>query len=143
MGKKIKSKFLSAIFLGLLAISGGVLAMPSFSANNSQIQMQENLKAFEQNPERFLQTENLGLKEGFQPPYEPSIANTLVGGAGGAVDEGALEAAIEEGDYEAWKEALYKMDGFPKDVGVIDEEDFKVLAALHKSKSLGQTEETE
>jgi hypothetical protein len=143
MRKKIKSKFLSAIFLGLLAISGGFLAIPMLSADNQQVQMQENMKVFGQNPERFLQTENLGLKDGFQYPIGESFVNIPIEETNSAVNEGALETAIEEGDYEAWKEALQEMDGFPEDVGIIDKEDFDVLVALHKSEFSEESEKTE
>ena len=67
MKKKKKSlKFLSSLFLGLLMVSGGVLAMPTLDTKTSQAQLQASLGAFEKSPERFLQTQNLGLKNGFE-----------------------------------------------------------------------------
>jgi hypothetical protein len=62
-------KFLSSIMLGILAITGGVLSMPSF--NNiydkpSQLSFFENIKILEKSPDRFLQPSNLGLKDNFK-----------------------------------------------------------------------------
>lgn len=138
MKKKIKSKFVSAILLGFLAISGGVLALPLLNADNQLMPVQENARLLGQNPERFLQTENLGLKERFQYPQEQSVGET-----NNAVNEGALEAAIEEGNYEAYKEALQEINGFSKKGSIIDKEDFEVLVALNKSKSIPESEKTE
>lgn len=138
MKKKIKSKFLSAMFLGLLVLSGGVLVMPTLSADSSLTQ-QKSINMFAQNPERFLQTENLGLKSGFQYPNDPR--NLSVDEANNsAMNEGALESAIEEGNYEAWKEALQEINGYPNKGNIIDEEDFNVLVALNKSKLSGENQ---
>ncbi|MFZ1971153.1 MAG: hypothetical protein WAU65_03175 [Candidatus Nanoarchaeia archaeon] len=134
MKKKIKSKFLSAIFLGLLAISGGVIVMPTLSASNQQ--MQKSIRTIGQSPERFLQTENLGLRGEFQYASDKSNVNLSVEETTNmSVNEGALNAAIEEGNYEAWKEALQNLNGFTKNGNIISEEDFNVLVALNKSES--------
>lgn len=130
MKKKIKSKFLSAMFLGLLVISGGVLFMPTLNAD-SQLTQQKSINIFAQNPERFLQTENLGLKAGFQYPKD----NSVIDANNYAVNEGALESAIEEGNYEAYKEVLQELNGFPEKGNIIDKEDFNVLVALNRPKS--------
>ena len=139
MKKKNNSKFLSAVFLSLLTISGGVLAMPLLSADNQLTQIQESVKLFEKNPERFLQTENLGLKNGFENPNDFPIGMGSDKENNNAINEGALEAALEERDYDAWKEALQRIDGFSGS-DVIDREDFNILVALHNSKDSGETE---
>jgi len=64
--KKKNFKVASSILLGLLMVSGGVLAMPVLNSDNSFAQLQNSVNAFEKNPERFLQTNDLGLKNGFQ-----------------------------------------------------------------------------
>jgi len=63
--KKKGLKVLSSILLGFLLVGGGVLAMPSMDSKISQTQFQENLRIFERSPERFLQTQDLGLKGDF------------------------------------------------------------------------------
>ena len=134
MKKKIKSKFLSAIFLGLLAISGGVISYAY--AQRKQSANAKSIRTIGQSPERFLQTENLGLRGEFQYASDKSNVNLSVEETTNmSVNEGALNAAIEEGNYEAWKEALQNLNGFTKNGNIISEEDFNVLVALNKSES--------
>jgi len=63
-------KFLTGIMLGVLAITGGVLSLPnsnnSIYDKSSQLSLQENIKVFEKSPDRFLQPNNLGLKDNFK-----------------------------------------------------------------------------
>ncbi len=71
MAKKLKEKkkkglkVLSSVLLGFLLMSSGVFAMSDLDSKISQTQFQENLKVFEKSPERFLQTQDLGLKDDF------------------------------------------------------------------------------
>jgi len=140
MKKKKNTKFLSAILLSLLAITAGVSASPMFQPDTQLAHIQESVKLFEKNPERFLQTEDLGLKSAFENPTDLSIDN-----AGdevqNAINEGALNAAIENRDYDAWKEALQKIEGFSENTDIISEEDFEILAALHNPKDSEEDKE--
>ena len=141
MKKKRNIKFLAAIFLSLLAVTGGVLAMPIFDTDNQIAQMQESVKIFEKNPERFLQTENLGLRSEFETPYDFS-SSIYTNKEQNAINEGALEAALEEGDYDTWKKAMQDIEGFSDNTSIIDREDFEILAALHNQKKSENSEET-
>ena len=38
-----------------------------------------------------------------------------------------LLKAIENEDYDTWKKALTDLRGYPKEIGFISEEDFKIL----------------
>ena len=143
MKKRIKNKFLSAAVLGLLVISGGILAIPAVSANNQIGQIQKNNSILEKNPEKFLQTENLGLKNGFQYSNNNLPGNLSIGETNQSVNEGPLEAAVEAGDYDAWKEALQKIDGFSENASVINKEDFDILVALNRSNPQQENEKTE
>jgi hypothetical protein len=139
--KKKNKKYLSALFLSALVLGGGFLAMPLMSADDQLAQVQENIKFFEKNPERFLQTENLGLRAAFEDGGRDFANNFLEKEKNNLMDEGALEAALEAEDYESWKDILENLEGFPEDIGVISEEDFKVLASLHKLKVSEKDEE--
>jgi hypothetical protein len=139
MKKKGNTKFLSAVFLSLLALTGGVLAMPLLGTDNQLTQIQESVKLFEKNPERFLQTENLGLRSGFENPNSQSTDSDYSDLSNYATNEGALDVALEERDYDAWKEALQNIEGF-SETDVISKEDFNILVALHNSKDSGETE---
>jgi len=142
MKKKRNTKFLSAVFLSLLAVTGGIIALPLLNSDNQLAQIQESIKLFEKNPERFLQTEDLGLKSAFETPYDLSANSDAGDGVNDAINEGALDAAIEDGNYDAWKEALQSIEGL-KDTDVIGKEDFEILASLHNQKDSGETEETD
>ena len=141
MKKKRNIKFLAAIFLSLLAVTGGVLAMPISDTDNQIAQMQESVKIFEKNPERFLQTENLGLRSEFETPYDFS-SSIYTNKEQNAINEGALEAALEEGDYDSWKKVVQDIEGFSDNTSIIDREDFEILAALHNQKKSENSEET-
>jgi len=140
--KKDNKRYLGALFLSALVLGGGFLAMPIINADDQFTQIQENLKFFEKNPERFLQTENLGLKSGFEDSNPGVAVGSFEDEINQSINEGALEAALETEDYESWKEALQNLKGFSEDVGVISEEDFKVLASLHKLKPFEEDEKT-
>lgn len=131
--KKKNFKVASSILLGLLMVSGGVLAMPVLSADNSFAQLQNSVNAFEKNPERFLQTNDLGLKSGFQEPSvdisclpENNIEKYF------STNEGDLEKALRNKDYKAWKKAVNNLDESLRGVDTMSEEDFQILALLHQ-----------
>lgn len=140
MKKKINKKFLSALFLSLLAVTGGVLATPMLDTDNQLAQIQESVKLFEKNPEKFLQTDDLGLRTGFESPNEYYMGGYYENEIKDAINEDGLTAALESEDYDKWKEILQNTEGI-SDTSVISQEDFDILAALHKSKKAGMTEE--
>ncbi len=124
MKKKMK-KYSGALLLGLLAVGGGVMAMPTLNAYQMQDNcIQNSARMFEKNPERFLQTENLGLKRGFEITEEENYS----------VNEEALKKALDAGNYEAWREAMKGVGGSYAYTDVITQEDFQILASLHKLK---------
>jgi hypothetical protein len=138
MKKKIRSKFLSAVLMSLLVVSGGFLAMPMLGA--SQNMQPGNLNFTSQNPQKFLQTENLGLRDDFKYSENSFGSSAYFGGNNFSVNEGALNSAIEEGNYDAWKDAQSEENGFSSVDNFISEEEFNVLVALRKSKISEESE---
>ncbi len=53
-----------------------------------------------------------------------------------AMNEGAVLNALENKDYEEWKEATQNLEGYPKNIEPLPKEEFKTLAELKKAEEI-------
>ena len=120
--------------LGMLLLSGGALAIP-FN-NNPTALHPNNFKQIKNNPTNFLKMNRIELRKNFdyfeelnKEFSEKSSINFTNEKA-----ERALLEAIENEDYSAWKNAVLNLEGYPEGVGVISEDDFKILVKVHKDR---------
>jgi len=131
----------------MLLLSGGAFAFPTNDTNF--LTHSENVKLIKNNPNDFLKSNNLELRKNFdyfeeinkefsekserknfakmrfQKEWKSSI---------NVQAEMTLLKAIENEDYDTWKKALTDLRGYPKEVGFISEEDFKILIKVHKDR---------
>jgi len=54
--------------------------------------------------------------------------------SGNLAAEKALLKAIEDENYTEWKNVLKDLEGYPEGVGVISEDDFRILVKVHKDR---------
>ncbi|PIN71480.1 hypothetical protein COV77_01795 [Candidatus Pacearchaeota archaeon CG11_big_fil_rev_8_21_14_0_20_30_13] len=147
MRKNKNKKIFGALALGMLLLSGGAFTFPTNDTNF--LAHSENVKLIKNNPNDFLKSNNLELRKNFdyfeeinkefsekserknfakmrfQKEWKSSI---------NVQAEMTLLKAIENEDYDPWKKALTDLRGYPKEVGFISEEDFKILIKVHKDR---------
>lgn len=137
--KKIKNthkkrKIFGAMALGMLLFSGGAFAVPH--SNNPITLQSNNFKQIRDNPTDFLKMNRLEFRKNFD--YFEELNNEFSENPSTKITnekaERALLEAIENENYPAWKSALKNLEGYPKNVGVISEEDFKILVKVHKAR---------
>jgi len=138
---KSKRKVVVAVALSLLAFAGGAFALP-LGYNEQKAQLQPFMES-PQMMDRFLQTDNLDLKDNFAymvstnqfPSKNESEIENIT-----SVNEGEVIQALENEDYESWKIALENLEGFPHDVEMMSQEDFNILIELRKANKEGDFE---
>jgi hypothetical protein len=131
--KKKGKKFLGTFLISLLAIVGGVTALP-LSENIKPGNLSfNNFKQIQNNPTQFLKMGNLALPQNFDYIEElnkefakNSPYNELL--------EIKLKTAIQEGDYESWKDAFIRLGGSSGETGIISREEFEILKEIKKEK---------
>jgi len=137
-------KIFGAIALGLLTLGGSVLAVPYNSDSVKPDQFHKFVDKINLNPEKFLETENLGLKENFVylGNFEEDSFDEVINAQQNisSVNEGAVLEALNKEDYDSWREALESLEGFPQDVEVMSKDDFDILVELRKAKEFNDLE---
>ncbi len=140
-------KMWGALALGMLLLSGGAFALPLTDSNF--VPHSENFKMIKDNPSDFLKTNNIELRTNFD--YFEEINREFTGKNSNkslsknnfgkeqnnivnVAAEKALLKAIEEENYTEWKNAVTLLEGYPEGVGVISEDDFKILVKVHKDR---------
>lgn len=134
--EKNNKRFWSALALGLLIISGGVFALPAVNADDSANQIQRSVEVIQKNPERFLDIGNFYFTSDFD--YLDELNKEFVRDypeieTKNSVNEGAVINALNSEDYEAWKESLQNLPGYPQNLPVMSREDFELLVKIRKT----------
>jgi len=144
---KKSKKVWGAIALGMLLLSGGVFAFPTSDVNS--FTHSENFKTIRDNPKDFLKSNKLELRKNFdyfedinkefseKPNKKNFVKNKFekrFNDSINIVTEKELLKSIEKEDYTKWKKALTKFEGYPEGVGVVSEDDFKILIKVHKNR---------
>ncbi|MFA5953350.1 MAG: hypothetical protein WC812_02035 [Candidatus Pacearchaeota archaeon] len=130
---KSKRKIATAVALGLIAFGGGALAIPYNYENLQGNHLQNSVSSLSEYPSRFLETENLGLKDNFLNSFDNEKQVY-------SVNEGAVLEALNNENYVGWKNAIENLEGFPQDIEVMSEEDFSILVSLKKASEEGDIE---
>lgn len=147
MKKNKNKKIFGALALGMLLLSGGAFAFPTNDTNF--LAHSENVKLIKNNPNDFLKSNNLELRKNFdyfeeinkefsekserknfaKMRFQKEWKNSI-----NVQAEMTLLKAIENEDYDTWKKALTDLREYPKEIGFISEEDFKILIKVHKDR---------
>jgi len=147
MKKNKNKKIFGALALGMLLLSGGAFAFPTNDTNF--LTHSENVKLIKNNPNDFLKSNNLELRKNFdyfeeinkefsekserknfaKMRFQKEWKNSI-----NVQAEMTLLKAIENEDYDTWKKALTDLREYPKEIGFISEEDFKILIKVHKDR---------
>ena len=141
-----KKKIFGALALGMLLLSGGAFAIP-FN-NPSSLPHAENFKQIKDNPIDFLRTNRIEFRDSFDYINEMNreFSENSFNKANSKDSfrekfnfknvkaEKELLRAIENEDYSQWKNSLKDLKGYPEGVGVISEDDFKILVKVHKDR---------
>jgi hypothetical protein len=130
MKKKNAKKKVGAFLLTLLALSGGVAAVP-FSSNVGDLSC-GNLKSLSQNAVGFVQIENLAFADDVDYFNELNKLFTENLSDEEFFDPALFDSSLANGDYETWKEEFVKIGG-ACDSGFISKEEFEILRKIKKS----------
>jgi hypothetical protein len=132
--KKIhrKTKILGAFLISVLAISGGVLALPSMKKSDSQ-EITNYIKTDSSPSSDYIQKWNNEFSQNQEGFNSDLFLNNLYSQK--AVNEGPILEALQNADYEKWTKALENLEGFPKDIKIMSKEDFEILVQLRTPKS--------
>ncbi len=134
--KKNKRKIFGALGMALLVASTGALASP-IASNSDFSKSLSNLKSIQKNPSKFLKNENLELSSDFDYIEELQNAYVIKEQDEFAIklQESQVQTAIENEDYDSYKESIITLSNFPKDASTISKEDFDILVQLRKSSN--------
>ena len=132
--KKNKRKIFSALGMAFLVASTGALASP-IASNSDFIKSSLNLKIIQKNPSKFLRNENLDVSSDFDYIEELQKIYVIKEQDEFAIklQESSITTAIQNEDYDSYKEAIIELSNFPKDTSPISKEDFEILVQLRKS----------
>jgi hypothetical protein len=127
-----KTKILGAFLISVLAISGGVFALPSMKKSDSQ-EIANYVRSDFSPSSDYIQKWNNEFSQNQEGFNSDLFLNNLYSQK--AVNEGPVLEAIQNADYEKWAKALENLEGFPKDVKIMSKEDFEILVQLRNLKS--------
>ena len=139
-----KKKIFGALALGMLLLSGGAFAIP-FN-NPSSLPHAESFKQIKDNPTDFLRMNRIEFGDSFdyidemnrefsENSFNKSNSKDSFKEKSNSKNvkaESELLKAIQNEDYLQWRNALKDLEGYPEGVGVISEDDFKILVKVHK-----------
>lgn len=128
------AKVLGAVLIGALVFSGSVFAMPIKSNAVNKGEVMTVVNDLVQNDLNYIEQWNKELSAGFRGFDEKAYLESFNTIAQKAENEGAVLEALENKDYNEWKEAVQSLEGYPIGLEVIPKEEFKILAELKKSE---------
>ncbi len=130
------AKILGAILLGALVFSGGALAIPVKSATDKG-EVMTVIKTMTQNDLNYVDQWNKEFSDGYREFDKNAYFDSFEKYTGEeAMNEGAVLNALENKDYEEWKEATQNLEGYPKNIEPLPKEEFKTLAELKKAEEI-------
>jgi len=144
---KKSGKIFGALALGMLLLNGGAFALPL--ADTSSLPHAETFKLIKDNPNDFLKSNNLEVRRNFdyfeemnrefsekseKKTFNKNKFQNKFSNSGNLAAEKALLKAIEDENYTEWKNVLKDLEGYPEGVGVISEDDFRILVKVHKDR---------
>ena len=140
--KRNKKRILGSIGLAALIFSGASIMLPN--ADEKSLTDSGFFKMVQNNPDVMLKGLNIDLDRDFDyiDELNNQFSDKVVIRPGVFLDffpsmnEGAVFDALYEGNYDAWKEAIKNLEGYPDGVEPISEDEFNTLVEIRKNSDI-------
>jgi hypothetical protein len=125
------AKIFGAAILGALIVSGSAFAMPA--AKKAQYNSNEVMCAIQSSipsDSSYIDQWNKEFSSSYKEFDEKRYLESFKAEEKESMNEGAVKEALKNKDYEAWKDALADLEGYPQELEVLPEEEFNILTKI-------------